>query len=65
MLAKLHFVAFNEQLQIGSDTIEIKFFGVAQTFFSQRLWKNKTWTFDKVNSRTFIFIICINTFLEV
>jgi len=63
MLAKLHFVAFNELHQIGSDTVEIKSSSVAQTF-SLRLGENKTWTFTKANSRTFIFIICINTFLQ-
>jgi hypothetical protein len=31
----LHFVAFNEQLQIGSEPIEIKLFSVAKTFHSQ------------------------------
>jgi hypothetical protein len=35
MLVKLHFFAFNEQLEIGSDPIEIKLSSVAKTFFSQ------------------------------
>jgi len=38
MLAKLHFVTFNEQLQIGSDTFEIKCSSVAQTFFFPQTW---------------------------